>query len=131
MSYSDECKLFSPTGLRPFGGRVLSYMGGPKNKGQFTCKEAFTGKNDSKSLKINCIVSDRRTLNDDVKYVTGNKSCITKKIVEKVSESDQTQTGTYEIFVDGKKINPLEKSTFEVRIFFSATKISKVVLLRK
>lgn len=83
MSYSDEFKLFSRTDLRPFGRRVLSYMGGPKNKGQFTSKEALTGKYDCKSLKINFIVSDRRTLNDDVKYVTGNNHASRKRLLRK------------------------------------------------
>lgn len=100
MRYSDELKLFWRTGLRPFCGRFLSYMGGPKNKGKHTCIEALARNYDSKSFKI---YSDGGTLNGDVKYATGNKPCIMNKMVEKVS--DPTQTGTY-IFVDGKKSNP-------------------------
>lgn len=105
MRYRDDIKLFWRTDLRLFCGRFVKYMGGQKNKGQYTCREALTDKNDFKSYKINLLQIEELWMTMwNVSLETNHASW--KKWLIQCQDHIQKQTGTFTICVDRKKINP-------------------------
>ena len=115
MRYMEEVKEFWRTGLRLFHGRLLRFMGGPKNKGQILHNEASPGLQKHNEAKVNFIVPDRRVLVDDKKIVESSNPGILYDVIETVSLSDPDQLNTFKICVNGKKINPC--STGEINLW--------------
>ncbi|VDI01697.1 Hypothetical predicted protein [Mytilus galloprovincialis] len=101
MRYSEDVKRFWRVGLKLFKGKFVRFMSGIKNKGQLDIK----GKYNPSDSKINFAVPNRQVLDAMESPVDASTPGILTDMIDQISLSDPKHIQTYQLCVDGKKIN--------------------------
>ncbi len=114
MRYNDEVRLFWQTGLRLFHGKFLRFMSGPKGSGHITEGMGTHGALSPQMSKVNFIVPSRQVLAQENSPLKIEEPGIFSAMIDSISATDQQQTRTFKLCVDGKKINPSSRGEVDL-----------------